>query len=222
MQRDSDSDGEVQDVCLLATPSSLPPERHQIHDIIEEDMEPLLEREYPPMHDMCLFKNSGFLRDGEEMNVFNWPVCLQHHRCRFEGINHTDVYSATRYAKKEEQEGVSGMQMVFYCQQLDRRGIWLDRSYIQRLSEVPYYRQRGWRRRYPALARICKLQEKIKDEYIKEATGLYACPCRDCYGDRFGESEILSEGEPVPGDWESYEPGEELRFAELPEGVEEQ
>lgn len=172
--------------------------------------------------ELCLKKNSRFCDGDEAEEIFGFGTLVPPKSCRVPASN--SIYQCMRYISRkidqswfERPRSHTGLQMVFYSQQLDRRGIWLDRIYTQKLSEVRYYRQRGWRKRYPALARICEFQEKVKAEHVKETTGIYACPCPACEWDGSPEPEVLSEGEELPGDWASVAPWE-VRGAEQGSG----
>lgn len=145
---------------------------------------------------LCMYRNTKWLEDEEEIKE-SFPDAPREPRT---------VYTAMRIIYGSE--GERGFQVVLYAEQLDRRRIWLDRVCMQRYSEVPYYRQRGWRRRYPTLARIREFQEKEKDVYREAVLAMYACPCRSCEGDGGAEPEVLPERRGLPGDWMSLAPWE--------------
>ncbi|WAU46242.1 hypothetical protein [Human-associated circovirus 2] len=103
-----------------------------------------------------------------------------------------------------DAEGKPRGEVVFYDQQLDPRRVGVLAAVWQRESEVPVYRQRGWKRRYATLARIREFQEQKKIATGEGLARFYACSLRSGQGDGEAGQRVLQERRGLPGDWREW------------------
>ncbi|AIR09408.1 hypothetical protein [Circoviridae SFBeef] len=101
-------------------------------------------------------------------------------------------------------EGKPETQVVFYDKQLDPDRVGIYCGVWRQYSEIPYYRQRGWKKRYPTLARVREFQEQKATQLGEALTRIWSGPSGAGEGEPQRGQRVLQERGGLPRDWRRF------------------